>query len=81
MTEVKPQDAACIIEADVNVDFDAPVGYKEPERVPYVPPKPVLPEVRRILLRCSPNNLCVQTHSYPFSPPAHPPARPSARAC
>ena len=44
---MKPQDAACIIEADVNVDFDAPVGYKEPERVPVVPPKPVLPEVQR----------------------------------
>lgn len=28
--EVKPQDAACIIETDVNLDFDAPVGYKEP---------------------------------------------------
>jgi len=32
MKEVKPQDAACIIETDCNVDFDAPVGYKEPER-------------------------------------------------
>jgi ubiquitin fusion degradation protein 1 len=29
--EVKPQDAACIIETDCNVDFDAPVGYKEPD--------------------------------------------------
>mmetsp|Transcript_3176 Transcript_3176/g.4355 ORF Transcript_3176/g.4355 Transcript_3176/m.4355 type:complete len:360 (+) Transcript_3176:449-1528(+) len=28
--EVQPQDAACIIETDCNVDFDAPVGYKEP---------------------------------------------------
>mmetsp|Transcript_5006 Transcript_5006/g.9306 ORF Transcript_5006/g.9306 Transcript_5006/m.9306 type:complete len:416 (+) Transcript_5006:115-1362(+) len=28
--EVKPQDAACIIETDCNVDFDAPVGYKDP---------------------------------------------------
>ena len=27
--EVKPADAACIIETDCNVDFDAPVGYKE----------------------------------------------------
>lgn len=32
LKEVKPQDAACIIETDCNVDFDAPVGYKEPER-------------------------------------------------
>lgn len=34
LKEVEPQDAACIIETDCNVDFDAPVGYKEPERVP-----------------------------------------------
>jgi len=33
---VEPQDAACIIETDVNLDFDAPVGYKEPERIPPV---------------------------------------------
>jgi ubiquitin fusion degradation protein 1 len=32
LKEVQPQDAACIIETDCNVDFDAPVGYKEPER-------------------------------------------------
>jgi len=32
LKEVKPQDAACIIETDCNVDFDAPVGYKEPEK-------------------------------------------------
>lgn len=31
LNEVKPQDAACIIETDCNVDFDAPVGYKEPD--------------------------------------------------
>ena len=30
LKEVQPQDAACIIETDCNVDFDAPVGYKEP---------------------------------------------------
>jgi len=30
LKEVKPQDAACIIETDCNVDFDAPIGYKEP---------------------------------------------------
>jgi ubiquitin fusion degradation protein 1 len=34
LKEVKPQDAACIIETDCNVDFDAPVGYKEPTREP-----------------------------------------------
>jgi ubiquitin fusion degradation protein 1 len=28
-TQVKPADAACIIETDCNVDFDAPVGYEE----------------------------------------------------
>jgi len=27
--EVKPSDAACIIETDCNVEFDAPVGYEE----------------------------------------------------
>jgi ubiquitin fusion degradation protein 1 len=32
LKEVQPQDAACIIETDCNVDFDAPLGYKEPER-------------------------------------------------
>jgi ubiquitin fusion degradation protein 1 len=31
LKEVKPQDAACIIETDCNVDFDAPVGYIEPD--------------------------------------------------
>ncbi len=30
LKEVQPQDAACIIETDCNVEFDAPVGYKEP---------------------------------------------------
>ena len=32
LKEVQPQDAACIIETDCNVDFDAPVGYTEPQR-------------------------------------------------
>lgn len=40
LKEVEPQDAACIIETDCNVDFDAPVGYKEPERVPAVGVRP-----------------------------------------
>mmetsp|Transcript_40670 Transcript_40670/g.95481 ORF Transcript_40670/g.95481 Transcript_40670/m.95481 type:complete len:332 (+) Transcript_40670:760-1755(+) len=30
LKEVKPQDAACIIETDCNVDFDPPLGYVEP---------------------------------------------------
>eukprot|EP00588_Corethron_pennatum_P009706 CAMPEP_0194272462 /NCGR_PEP_ID=MMETSP0169-20130528/6029_1 /TAXON_ID=218684 /ORGANISM="Corethron pennatum, Strain L29A3" /LENGTH=385 /DNA_ID=CAMNT_0039015133 /DNA_START=72 /DNA_END=1229 /DNA_ORIENTATION=- len=30
LKEVQPQDAACIIETDCNVEFDAPVGYVEP---------------------------------------------------
>jgi ubiquitin fusion degradation protein 1 len=34
LKEVEPSPAACIIETDCNVDFDAPVGYVEPERVP-----------------------------------------------
>jgi len=45
--EVQPQDAACIIEADVNVDFEAPVGYKQPTPVPFQPVKPVLPEAQK----------------------------------
>lgn len=32
LKEVQPQDAACIIETDCNVDFDAPLGYKEPNK-------------------------------------------------
>lgn len=32
--ETKPGNAVSIIECDMNVDFAAPVGYKEPERVP-----------------------------------------------
>lgn len=30
LQEVLPQDAACIIETDCNLEFDAPVGYVEP---------------------------------------------------
>ena len=30
LKEVQPQDAACIIETDCNVDFDAPPGYIDP---------------------------------------------------
>lgn len=32
LKEVQPAPAACIIETDCNVDFDAPVGYVEPSR-------------------------------------------------
>jgi len=32
IVETKPNDAINIIECDMNVDFEAPVGYKEPER-------------------------------------------------
>lgn len=38
LKEVQPQDAACIIETDCNVDFDAPVGYKEPDYTASVNP-------------------------------------------
>ena len=30
LTEVQPQDAAYLIGTDCKVDFDAPVGYNEP---------------------------------------------------
>jgi len=33
LIEVEPQDAACIIETDCNLEFEAPVGYKEPGSV------------------------------------------------
>jgi len=35
--ELKPSDAVNIIECDMNVDFEAPVGYQEPERVEPTP--------------------------------------------
>lgn len=42
--ETKPGVAVTIIECDMNVDFSAPVGYKEPERVmPKVEPMAVDP--------------------------------------
>merc|ERR1719245_2513988 len=47
LKEVQPQDAACIIETDCNVDFDAPVGYKEPKASDVKPvetPSPIPPE-------------------------------------
>lgn len=44
--EVRPGPAASIIEADVNVDFDPPVGYKEPEPEP-VKPTAFLPEAQK----------------------------------
>lgn len=34
LKDVKPMNAACIIETDCNVDFDAPIGYKEPVTSP-----------------------------------------------
>jgi len=37
--DVKPSEAACIIETDCNVDFDAPVGYVEPEHITRPPKK------------------------------------------
>ena len=38
LKEVKPGPAACIIETDCNVDFEAPVGYEEPVYKPATPP-------------------------------------------
>lgn len=34
VVDCKPNDQICVIEADINVDFDAPLDYKEPVRVP-----------------------------------------------
>lgn len=39
--ETKPSDAICIVEADVEVDFAAPLGYVEPKRAA---PEPLRPE-------------------------------------
>jgi len=38
--ELKPADAVNIIECDMNVDFEAPVGYQEPERPAPTPETP-----------------------------------------
>ncbi|XP_035292226.1 ubiquitin recognition factor in ER-associated degradation protein 1 isoform X1 [Anguilla anguilla] len=38
--ETKPDKAVSIIECDMNVDFDAPLGYKEPERRSQHPEEP-----------------------------------------
>lgn len=38
LKEVQPSPAACIIETDCNVDFEAPVGYEEPVKKPATPP-------------------------------------------
>jgi ubiquitin fusion degradation protein 1 len=46
LKEVTPAPAACIIETDCNVDFDAPVGYQEPERVPLKPTQAAAPETK-----------------------------------
>ena len=40
LQEVKPANAACIIETDCNVDFDAPVGYQEPTPQSSAAPSP-----------------------------------------
>jgi ubiquitin fusion degradation protein 1 len=70
--EVKPQDAACIIEADVNVDFDPPVGYKEPERLPPAPPpKPVLPPVQKAVAAEDEHAALAEASKFkPFAGPA-----------
>uniref|UniRef100_A0A8C2G1C1 Ubiquitin recognition factor in ER-associated degradation protein 1 n=1 Tax=Cyprinus carpio TaxID=7962 RepID=A0A8C2G1C1_CYPCA len=40
--ETKPDKAVSIIECDMNVDFDAPLGYKEPERHMQRPEEPTV---------------------------------------
>uniref|UniRef100_A0A8C7RY58 Ubiquitin recognition factor in ER-associated degradation protein 1 n=1 Tax=Oncorhynchus mykiss TaxID=8022 RepID=A0A8C7RY58_ONCMY len=40
--ETKPDKAVSIIECDMNVDFDAPLGYKEPERCYKAPEEPTV---------------------------------------
>ena len=42
--EVKPGNAVSIIECDMNVEFAAPVGYKEPTRQPEPEPEEMMNE-------------------------------------
>lgn len=46
--ETKPGGAVSIIECDMNVEFDAPVGYQEPERVPAAQQQPPAEEVHEM---------------------------------
>lgn len=34
IVECKPEDQICVVEADIEVDFKAPLDYKEPTRQP-----------------------------------------------
>ena len=34
VVDCKPNDQICVVEADINVDFDAPLDYVEPVRKP-----------------------------------------------
>ena len=34
IVECKPEDQICVVEADIEVDFKAPLDYKEPTRAP-----------------------------------------------
>lgn len=43
VVDVKPQNAVCIIECDVNLDFDAPEGYVEPKVATTANVKPQAP--------------------------------------
>ena len=65
--EVKPQEAACIIECDCNVDFDAPVGYVDPSVVrlaarPRVAPRLCACARTRVLCRPVLIEICKQEH-------------------
>jgi len=46
--EVKPANAVSIIECDMNVEFDAPVGYSEPQRPATKPKGEVTPPVQPV---------------------------------
>uniref|UniRef100_A0A8B9KL83 Ubiquitin recognition factor in ER-associated degradation protein 1 n=1 Tax=Astyanax mexicanus TaxID=7994 RepID=A0A8B9KL83_ASTMX len=48
--ETKPDKAVSIIECDMNVDFDAPLGYKEPERPTQHHEEPAVSSDRTMLL-------------------------------
>uniref|UniRef100_A0A672JAV5 Ubiquitin recognition factor in ER-associated degradation protein 1 n=1 Tax=Salarias fasciatus TaxID=181472 RepID=A0A672JAV5_SALFA len=48
--ETKPDKAVSIIECDMNVDFDAPLGYKEPERRPQYHEEPAWQILMKLLI-------------------------------
>jgi len=62
LQQVQPEDAACIIETDCNVDFDAPLGYKDSHTAP---PKPGLSSPSTTPAPSAPSSNAGSTSSMP----------------